>query len=348
MSLDALVHEVDQALGDARRLFGPAPMPGGWAASGGLASGRDALYQARGAAAQTWSGASGSSYVSASGGRVKALDGVIGADAGTTAGSAGSADASTRGRGGMDAVINDTRAGVTAIAPSTDTPAGRQQLVTHLQSQLQRAKVLLQVSEQRNMALAAIIRNAAAGYRGGLGGSAMMPGAPAMGVPAVMPGGAAALPLPALARLTNLTHHRPSADLAPHAPRTAFGGGPAAQVAVKAALSKLGRPYVWGARGPDAFDCSGLVRWSYAQAGVTLGDDTYNQFQQGAPIAPGDVQAGDLVFPKSSFGGGGHPGPGHVMMAISPTECVEAQQSGVPVKISPMPSAFVARRPTTA
>jgi cell wall-associated NlpC family hydrolase len=344
MSLDALVHEVGQALGDARQLFGPAPVPGGWAAGGGLAGGRDAVSQANGTAAQTWSGAGGSSYVAASGGQVKALDGVIGADEGTTTGLAGSADASARGRGGIDAVVNHTRAGVAAIAPSTDTPAGRQQLVTHLQSQLQRAKVLLQVSEQRNIALAGMIRNAAGGYRSGLGAPAMMPGAPAMGAPAMMPGGArAALPLPALARLTNLTHHRPSAGLPPHAPRTAIGGGPAAQVAVKAALSKLGRPYLWGARGPDAFDCSGLVRWSYAQAGVTLGDDTYSQFQQGTPIAPGDVQAGDLVFPKSSFG---HPGPGHVMMAISPTECVEAQQSGVPVKISPMPSAFLARRPT--
>ena len=107
-------------------------------------------------------------------------------------------------------------------------------------------------------------------------------------------------------------------------------------MAVKAALSKLGRPYVWGGRGPDAFDCSGLTRWSYAQAGVTLGDDTYAQIRQGAPVAHGDVQAGDLVFPNA----------GHVMLAISPTECVEAQQSGVPVKVSPMPGSYVARRPT--
>ncbi|MGH3263177.1 MAG: hypothetical protein ACRDNS_14410, partial [Trebonia sp.] len=202
MSLDALVHEVAQALGDARRLFGPAPAPGGLGTAGGLGNGRDAVTQANGAAAQTWSGAGGSSYAAASGGRVAALDSAIGADEGTTAGLGGSADASTRGRGGMDAVVNDTRVGVAAIAPSTDTPAGRQQLVNHLQSQMQRAKMLLQVSEQRNMALAAMIRNAAAGYRGGLGGPAM-PGLPAMGAPAMMPGaGAGALALPALARLT--------------------------------------------------------------------------------------------------------------------------------------------------
>jgi len=336
MSLDALVHEVDQALGDARRLFGSAPVPGGWGAAGGLGSGRDAVSQANGAAAQTWSGAGGSSYVAASGGQVTAMDSVMGADQGTTEGLSGSAEASARGRGGMDAVIDGTRAGVAAIAPSTDTPAGRQQLVNHLQSQLERAKVLLQVSEQRSMALATMIRNAATGYRG-LGGAAMMPSA-----------GAGALAFPSLASLTALTSHRPGAGLGSHMPRTAIGGGPAAQVAVKAALSKLGCPYAWGAKGPDAFDCSGLLRWSYAQAGVTLGGDTYSQFQQGTPVAPGDVQAGDMVFPSSSFGEGSHRGPGHVMMAISPTECVEAQESGVPVKISSMPSAFLARRPTTA
>jgi len=220
MSLDALVHEVGQALGDARRLFGSAPLPGGWGAAGGLGRGRDAVSQATGAAAQTWRGAGASSYVPAGGGQVRELDSVISADEGIAAGLGGSAEASARGRSGMDTVLGDTRVGVAAIAPSTDTPAGRQQLVTHLQSQLQRAKVLLDVSEQRNIALAEMIRNAAAGYRGGLGGAAMMPGAPAMAAPATMPGaGAGALTLPALARLTALARHRPSAGLAPHARR---------------------------------------------------------------------------------------------------------------------------------
>ena len=55
-------------------------------------------------------------------------------------------------------------------------------------------------------------------------------------------------------------------------------------MAVKAALSKQGNPYVWGANGPNAFDCSGLTRWAWAQAGVTLGPDTYAQIKQGAPL----------------------------------------------------------------
>ena len=193
MGLDLLVREVGQALGDARRLFGPAPVPGGFGADSGLGGGRDAVSQAGGAAAQTWAGAGGPTYVAASGGQVSALDSVLGADQGTTAGLGGSADAAAGGRGGMDAVLDDTRSGVAAIAPSTGTPAGKQALVTHLQSQLDRAKALLRGSEQRNIALAGMIRNAAAGYRGGFGGAAMMPGA--------APGG---LALPPSVRLTGL------------------------------------------------------------------------------------------------------------------------------------------------
>ncbi|MGH3966641.1 MAG: C40 family peptidase, partial [Mycobacterium sp.] len=50
-----------------------------------------------------------------------------------------------------------------------------------------------------------------------------------------------------------------------------------AGIAVRAALSRLGRPYVWGATGPDRFDCSGLTQWAYAQAGVHLDRTTYQQ-----------------------------------------------------------------------
>ena len=53
-----------------------------------------------------------------------------------------------------------------------------------------------------------------------------------------------------------------------------------AGIAVRAALSRLGRPYVWGAAGPNQFDCSGLVKWSYAQAGLHLDRTTYQQIQR--------------------------------------------------------------------
>ena len=108
-----------------------------------------------------------------------------------------------------------------------------------------------------------------------------------------------------------------------------------AQVAVRAALSRLGRPYVWGATGPDRFDCSGLVQWAYARAGVALPRTTYQQILAGAPVAPSQVRPGDLVFPHS----------GHVQMAIGNNLVVEAPQPGATVQISRLGPSAAIRRP---
>ena len=108
-----------------------------------------------------------------------------------------------------------------------------------------------------------------------------------------------------------------------------------AQTAVRAALSRLGSPYVWGAEGPDRFDCSGLVRWAYAQAGVRLHRTTYDQINDGLPIAPAQVRAGDLVFPHA----------GHVQLAIGGNLVVEAPYPGATVQISRMGSDVAIRRP---
>ena len=113
-----------------------------------------------------WGGAASSTHLAASGGRVLALDNVIGADGATGSGFGGAADTSQSGRNGMTGVVDDTRRGVAAIAPSTDTAAGKRQLVDHLQSELDRAKSLLKVSEQRNVMLAQLIRGGAGGYGG--------------------------------------------------------------------------------------------------------------------------------------------------------------------------------------
>ncbi len=75
---------------------------------------------------------------------------------------------------------------------------------------------------------------------------------------------------------------------------------------------------------------------------MQLGNDTYTQINQGVPVPPGEVRAGDLIFPKDAWGGRG---PGHVQLAISPTEVIHAPQSGDVVRVAPMPPAFVARRP---
>jgi cell wall-associated NlpC family hydrolase len=100
--------------------------------------------------------------------------------------------------------------------------------------------------------------------------------------------------------------------------------------------------YLWGAKGPDRFDCSGLVKWAWARAGVKLGDDTYTQVRQGRPVERGAVRPGDLIFPSNSFD---RRGPGHVQLAVSANEVVEAPSRGVRVRVVPMPASYVARRP---
>lgn len=110
---------------------------------------------------------------------------------------------------------------------------------------------------------------------------------------------------------------------------------PRARRAVRAALSRLGCPYVWGATGPDRFDCSGLVKWAYEQAGIPLHRTTYDQINEGMPVARSQVRPGDLVFPHA----------GHVQMAIGHDLVVEAPQPGSRVQISRLGDCIAIRRP---
>ena len=63
-----------------------------------------------------------------------------------------------------------------------------------------------------------------------------------------------------------------------------------------AAESRLGMPYVWGAAGPREFDCSGLVKWSLAQAGVLMPRVAVDQALAGPPVPVAQLQPGDLLF----------------------------------------------------
>ncbi|GGO67564.1 C40 family peptidase [Nonomuraea cavernae] len=75
-----------------------------------------------------------------------------------------------------------------------------------------------------------------------------------------------------------------------------FMSGEQLTVALRAAVSKLGRPYVWGAEGPDTFDCSGLVQWAYKQAGVRMPRVTHQQWVTGPQVPLSQAQPGDLLF----------------------------------------------------
>ncbi|WP_406057730.1 NlpC/P60 family protein [Streptomyces sp. NBC_01077] len=79
----------------------------------------------------------------------------------------------------------------------------------------------------------------------------------------------------------------PMADVAPGSSRAA--------AAVIAARSAIGKPYVWGATGPSAFDCSGLMVWSYGQAGISLPRTSSAQRYAGRQVPLAQAQPGDLV-----------------------------------------------------
>ena len=69
-----------------------------------------------------------------------------------------------------------------------------------------------------------------------------------------------------------------------------------AAAAVNYAMAQVGDAYVYGATGPDAWDCSGLTMGAWAQAGVSLPHSSSAQYSSGPHIAASDLQPGDLVF----------------------------------------------------
>jgi cell wall-associated NlpC family hydrolase len=71
---------------------------------------------------------------------------------------------------------------------------------------------------------------------------------------------------------------------------------PGAERLVQLALNQVGKRYVWGAKGPETFDCSGLVSWAYAQIGITIPQGTAGQWPGLRPVAASQALPGDLVF----------------------------------------------------
>jgi cell wall-associated NlpC family hydrolase len=108
--------------------------------------------------------------------------------------------------------------------------------------------------------------------------------------------------------------------------------GSGASGAVRAAESRVGDWYQWGASGPNTFDCSGLVMWAYAQVGISLPHFSGAQYSDTTHIPMSDLQPGDLVFFSN-------PGE-HVAMYIGGGDIIEAPHTGAQVHIIPMSSEF--------
>ena len=128
--------------------------------------------------------------------------------------------------------------------------------------------------------------------------------------------GVALTPLPA--------HAAPAATSVAEQSATVAGSTAAAQVAVDTALAQLGKPYAWGAAGPNAFDCSGLTQFAYGAAGIGLPHSARAQSGHGIPVARANLQPGDLVF---------FYGLGHVGIYVGNNQVVHAPTSGSVVKV---------------
>ena len=119
----------------------------------------------------------------------------------------------------------------------------------------------------------------------------------------------------------------------------------AAATAIAFALRQVGKPYQWGAAGPDAYDCSGLVYAAYAAAGIRIARTTFGWRQDGPQVPLAQIQPGDLLF---SAGSDGTPAnPGHVVMYLGGGQIIQAPQTGEDVQIDPLDLAgvVVATRP---
>ncbi|WAX80461.1 C40 family peptidase [Streptomyces sp. KMM 9044] len=153
-----------------------------------------------------------------------------------------------------------------------------------------------------------------------------------------------------LAQARRLLNTLPDDERAAHerSARSGRGGPPVpdgaaavsgrAAAAVAAARSALGKPYVWGANGPSGFDCSGLMQWSYAQAGIALPRTSQAQRHAGTQVPLAQARPGDLVVYR--------PDGSHVGMYMGNGQVIHAPYPGAPVRYDPvgmMPVSSVTR-----
>ena len=111
---------------------------------------------------------------------------------------------------------------------------------------------------------------------------------------------------------------------------------------VNYAYKFLGKPYVYGAAGPNAFDCSGLTQYIYNKFGIGLSRTTYTQVGEGTKVNRSDLQAGDLVFFNTEGS------ISHVGIYIGGGEFIHAPRTGKPVMISSLSDGYYSQKYATA
>lgn len=97
------------------------------------------------------------------------------------------------------------------------------------------------------------------------------------------------------------------------------------------ALSEVGVPYVWGGESPSGFDCSGLVRFAYAQVGVSLPHSSYALYDTGRAVSRTKLRPGDILF---------FSGLGHVGIYVGKGRMVHAPQTGEDVEVVSLASGY--------
>ena len=184
----------------------------------------------------------------------------------------------------------------------------------------------------------AVVSDSTARSLGVPAGNAIVVTAPPAGVAAltarikgIVPRGAAVEPL-----LEEVTQPGAASE-AGTAPGIAVGGDamsvPQLTAALRAAESRRGRPYVWGAAGPATFDCSGLVQWAFAQAGVSMPRVAADQARTGPAVPVSELQPGDLLFYHTDPTDPGY--ISHVAIYLGNGWMIQAPQPGMDVEVVP-------------
>ena len=113
-----------------------------------------------------------------------------------------------------------------------------------------------------------------------------------------------------------------------------LASAPVIRAFLRAAESRLGMPYVWGAAGPTSFDCSGLVQWSFRQAGVTMPRVAADQARTGPSVPVSQLRPGDLLFYHTDPTAPSY--ISHVAIYLGDGKMLQAPEPGMDVEVVPV------------